>query len=836
MKAVVMAGGEGSRLRPLTIGRPKPMVPVVNKSVMAHMLDLLKSHEIVDVVTTVRYMAYAIQNYFEDGSSLGMNLTYSVEESPLGTAGSVSHAAGILDETFLVVSGDALTDFDLGEIVQAHKESGALATLTLTRVSNPLEYGVIVTDSDGRITRFLEKPSWGEVISDTVNTGIYVLEPEVLELIPQGQPFDFSKNLFPLMMEKGLPLYGHVAEGYWCDIGNLEEYRRANADLLYGKVRLSKPIGTHIGGGIWAAENVEISASAQLFGPIYLGSEVKLKGDVAIHGPCVIRDYTIIDNYSRVERSIIWRNGYVGEACELRGAIISRQCSIKSKVVAFEGSVIGDSCVLGEGSTIDADVKIWPRKVVDAGSIVKDSIIWGTQGRRVLFNRFGISGVVNVDLTAELAVKLGAALGATLEKKSYVAINRDTHRSSRMLKRALISGIPGTGINVWDTAMVPIPVLRHFIRNQPNAMAGVHVRISPFDQRVVDMRFIDENGLNLKQSAERDIERTFFREDYRRAYLNEIGVIDYASDQIADYTKDFLNYVNCDRIREANFKVVVDYSYGVAAEALSDILSFLDVDVVPLNARTDEAHLAILEEKFRGNLEQVSKIVTALGADVGIQLDVGGEKMFLVDEQGAMIDDMTTAAVMTELALYTHPGRAIAIPVMLPSTFKTIADWHDSELVYIPDSVHSLIDAKLETEEFLLAVDGRGNFVFPEFLLAVDGMMAAICILDYLAAREMKLSEVVAYLPPAHMAKERIDCPWEARARVMRLLNETEDAQRIEKVDGVKIHLNEREWIYLSPHPEKPCLDAVAEAEQTERAEEIITDFRERIQNFINGG
>ncbi|MBV7327713.1 nucleotidyltransferase family protein [Chloroflexi bacterium TSY] len=176
MKAVVMAGGEGSRLRPLTIGRPKPMVPVVNKSVMAHMLDLLKSHHVLDVVATVRYMAYSIQNFFEDGANLGMNLAYAVEESPLGTAGSVRNTAHLLDDTFLVVSGDALTDFDLGEIIQAHKKSGALATLTLTRVSDPLEYGVIVTDADGRVTQFLEKPGWGEVISDTVNTLYFLVK------------------------------------------------------------------------------------------------------------------------------------------------------------------------------------------------------------------------------------------------------------------------------------------------------------------------------------------------------------------------------------------------------------------------------------------------------------------------------------------------------------------------------------------------------------------------------------------------------------------------------------------------------------------------------------
>lgn len=300
IKAVVMAGGEGSRLRPLTIGRPKPMVPIANKSVMEHILDLLKSHHMFEVIVTLRYMAAAIQDAFNDGGNLGMQLTYSVEEIPLGTAGSVRHAAELLDETFVVISGDALTDFDLTELVRRHKACGAMASITLTRVPNPLEYGVIVTDNSlengGRITQFLEKPSWSELISDTVNTGIYILEPEILELIPEETEYDFGSQLFPKMLEAGLPLYGHIAEGYWCDVGNINEYMRANADALYGRVMLSKPIGTHIGGDIWVGENVEIAPNAQLFGPIYLGNGVQIKGDVIVSGPTVIRDYTVVDN------------------------------------------------------------------------------------------------------------------------------------------------------------------------------------------------------------------------------------------------------------------------------------------------------------------------------------------------------------------------------------------------------------------------------------------------------------------------------------------------------------------------------------------------------------
>ncbi|MEM7134727.1 MAG: sugar phosphate nucleotidyltransferase [Chloroflexota bacterium] len=832
MKAIVMAGGEGSRLRPLTVGRPKPMVSIVNQSVLAHTLALLKSHQLTEVFVTLRYMATAIQDFFEDGYNYGLQLRYSIEEIPLGTAGSVKKAAHRLQEPVLVVSGDALTDFNLTQIIEHHKASKAMATIVLTRVPNPLEYGVVVTDDDGFVKELLEKPSWGEVVSDTVNTGIYVLEPEVLELIPDDVSYDFSQNLFPLMLAQEIPINGCIADGYWCDIGNIDEYRRANSDLLAGKVNLPIPIGKHIGGGIWIGEDVEIAPNAQLFGPIYLGNHVRIKGDVMIYGPSVIRDYTIIDNYTRIERSIIWRNSYIGESCEIRGAVICRQCSIKAQAVAFEGVVMGEKCILGGGSVLHSNVKLWPRKEIEAGATIKDSIIWGNQGRRVLFNRFGVSGIVNVELTPEYAAKLGAALGATLQKGSYVAINRDTHRSSRMLKRALTSALAGAGIHVWDTESVAIPIVRYFVRTQEKATAGIHVRLSPFDQRVVDIRFMGADGVNLSKAAERNIERNFFREDFRRSYLDEIGQIQYAPDSIEQYTTHFLQKVDVERVRSARFKVVVDYSHGLAAYALADILNYLDVEVVPLNERADETKLAVLEDKFVANLEQASKIVRAVGADLGIQLDVGGEKMFVVDEKGGMLDNYTSAALMLELGLYAHPGRTVATPATAPNGFDLIAQWHESKMVRIHNSLRGLL-AVSNAEDILLSVDGSGNFVFPDFLPVIDGMMATVRLLQYLAIRALTLSEVTTYLPPFHVAHRRIHCPWEAKGRVMRLLNDYHGGVKLEKIDGLKIYLPDAEWVHIAPSPEQPYFDARAEAGDPNRAAQLLDEYDDRISHLM---
>ena len=235
MKAVIMAGGEGARLRPLTCDRPKPMVPLMDKPMMEYIVELLTSHGITEQAVTLQYLPEQIKEYFGDGSSFGASLYYFLEDEPLGTAGSVKNAASFLKETFLVISGDCLTDIDLSEAITFHRQKEALVTIVLTPQDNPLEYGVVMVDEEGKILRFLEKPSWGEVFSDTVNTGIYILEPEVLEYIPAGKKFDFSKDLFPLLLQEKKALYGCSLSGYWCDIGSLERTRQTNYDILSKK-------------------------------------------------------------------------------------------------------------------------------------------------------------------------------------------------------------------------------------------------------------------------------------------------------------------------------------------------------------------------------------------------------------------------------------------------------------------------------------------------------------------------------------------------------------------------------------------------------------------------
>ncbi len=833
MKAVVMAGGEGSRLRPLTLTRPKPMLPVVNRPLLGHILHLLKQHGIVDVVVTLQYLATHIQDYYSDGKTLGMDIQYVIEESPLGTAGSVKNAQPDLvdGDPFLVISGDALTDFDLTALLSHHREHGALLTMALYHVADPLEYGVINVHEDGRVAQFLEKPGWGAVTSDMVNTGIYVVQPEVLARIPTGRSVDWSQHVFPAMLARGEPLYGYVAGGYWCDIGTLSEYQRASADLLNGRLNLGE-LGQRIGSGIWAGEGVQIAPDAQLFGPIYLGEEVQIKGGVVIQGPAVVRDYTIVDNRARVNRSIVLRNCYIGEGAELHGCVVARQCSLKARALVFEGAVIGDNAVVGEGAVIQAGVKLWPNKEVDAGATVNHSIIWGSQGRRVLFGRYGVTGVVNVDLTPDFVARLGAAFGSTLPRGSTVTINRDPHRSPRMIKRALISGLPSASNNVLDLRQVPIPVARYYTRSI-GASGGVHVRLSPYDQRVVDIRFFGPDGLNLTREQERAVERVFFREDYRRAFMEDIGNIDYAPDAAETYERGYLSALDADAIRRAHFKIVVDYAHAPATDALPLLLDRLNVEVVPLNARLDPNKVSILHDEFRAERAQLATITGALrNVSLGVRLDVGGEKIFLVDDAGVGLPDPVGCAAMASLVFRTYPGSVVVVTADQSRVFERLAERYGGRVQRCPFDQQALMTAA-NRDGVVMAGDGTGAFVFPAFQPAVDGLMAIGKLLELLALQQTSLSQVVADLPPFFIASGTVEGTWETKGRVMRCLMEQFGKFRHEILDGIKIYLNDDEWVLVRPDADAALFQVTAEAHSAPAAQELLADYSGLVHSLV---
>ncbi len=333
MKAVVMAGGLGTRLLPLTRSCPKTMIPLVNKPVLAYLIELLKEHSFTEVVITTRRDNDHIQQYFGNGRQFGVTIEYVVEDSPLGTAGGVKNAQPYLDgQPFLVVSGDAVTDLDLSRLWSFHQGRGGLLTLAAKHVADPSENGAVLTGRLGQVHQYQEKPGDGPVISHLVNTGIYVVEPELLNYMEPNQAYDFSHDVFSWLLGQGLPFFGYVTRDYWGDMGTIPGYLKATADVLWGRVK-HVDLGEYKGLGIWTGGMTRVARTANLCGPVYLGRGVKIQGGVTINGPAVIGEGAVVERDAVIDRAVVGPNTFIGRSVRLENAVVPERCHILHSVM-----------------------------------------------------------------------------------------------------------------------------------------------------------------------------------------------------------------------------------------------------------------------------------------------------------------------------------------------------------------------------------------------------------------------------------------------------------------------------------------------------------------------
>jgi len=339
MKAMILAAGVGSRLDPLTRAIPKPMVPIVNRPVMEHLVNLLKRHGFTEIMVNLYYLGDQIKDYFGDGSCWGVKIHYSEEEQLWGDAGSVKRCEAFFDDTFIVIGGDDLTDLDLTRLIRFHKEKKALCTIALSLVEDPSEYGIALLNERGRITRFLEKPKGEMIFSNAANIGIYVLEPEALELIPKGKPYGFGANLLPLFIERKLPLYGFLTSSYWKDVGNLKTYQQAHWDALAGRVNLQMPYPERRK-YVWVGNDVEVAKDAEVLYPVIIGSGTRIESGARVLENCVLGENCVVEKGAVVQESILWDGAVVMRDTMLVRCVVGHGCKVKSNVAIFDGVIV----------------------------------------------------------------------------------------------------------------------------------------------------------------------------------------------------------------------------------------------------------------------------------------------------------------------------------------------------------------------------------------------------------------------------------------------------------------------------------------------------------------
>ena len=821
MRAVVMAGGEGSRLRPMTANQPKPLLPVVNRPIMEHVLRLLKRHGFDETVVTVQFLASLVRTYFGDGEELGMHLSYATEESPLGTAGSVKNAeAALRDDAFLVISGDALTDIDLGRVVQAHRERGALVTVCLKRVPDPVEFGIVITDGDDRIERFLEKPTWGQVFSDTVNTGIYVMEPEVFAHVAAGEVVDWSGDVFPALVEAGAPVYGYIAEGYWEDVGTHDSYLKVQADVLNRQVDVEID-GFEMAPGVWIGEGAEVDPAAVIKGPVCIGEYAKVEAGAELREYTVLGNNVVVKGGAFLHRAVVHDNVFVGPMANLRGCVVGKNTDVMRAARIEEGAVVGDECMVEEEAFVSCGVKVYPYKTIEAGAVVNTSVIWESRGSSSLFGPRGVSGLVNVEITPEYVVRLASAYATTLKKGSVVTTSRDSSRAARAFKRAVIAALTSSAIDVRDLEVVPLPVTR-FETARSSSTGGVVLRTTPGDAQSIDIVFLDERGADVSKAVQRKIERTFSRQEFRRAFPGEIAELSFPARTLDSYAQELLRAVDVTGVNEAGLKVVVDTAGGSAALVLPMLLGRLGVEVLTVNNRLDESATSEnLSERLR-DLERLGELVSSSRAAFGVRFDHVGERLALVDDRGELVHDDRALLVLLDLvAAECGRGAKLALPVTTTRVAEQLTAFHGADIVWTSTSPGDLARCCAEPG-VVFGGDARGGFVVPEFSTAIDAMAAFVRLVGLVARTRLPLSQIDARIPHAHLVRRDVPTPWAVKGTVMRHVLEAAGTRVTDTTDGVRVVEPDGSWALVLPDPSQAVTHLWAEAGQPAAAAGLL--------------
>ncbi len=830
-KAVIMAGGFGTRLRPLTMAIPKPMVPVINTPMMEHIVNLLKQHKITDIVSVLYFQPDVITSYFEDGSDFGINMKYVLANADYGTAGAVKNAYEQLEkDRFIVISGDVLTDFDLTKALEFHDKKGAKATILLTRVPKPLQFGIVMTDDNGRITRFLEKPSWGQVFSDTINTGIYILEPEVLDLIPYQEEFDFSKDLFPTMLSRKMPIYGYIADGYWRDIGNLDEYQKGQIDSLKSIVSLKV-------NGIQKKN-------------VYVGDDTKIDGTTKFIGNVVIGENTTIGSHSEIKDSVIGNNVTVGTGVKLSGVtiwdntviedfveatddVICNNCEIGRAASILENVFIAERCSIGSNAKLLPNIKLWPNKQVEVGATLNSSLVQEGKWLRELFTDARISGSTNIEINPEFGAKLGSAIGMAMGPNTTMLASRDPDKVSRLMKRSIVAGLCSVGVNVNDLQATSIPLTRQELRIG-NHVGGFHVRKSPRHPDKSDIIIFNKEGRDISISQTKKIERYFFGEDIKRVHFNDVGKISFPERANEIYVNRFLEALDADLIKKNKFKILMDYSYGLASTIFPYILGKLNTEALSLHDYVDASKFKpTVNPGSSENGDDVERIMRSLGFELGFRMEPGAEKISLMDERAVWYTPMRFLTILTKLFLESNKDREpykIAISIVASSEIDEIVKDYDVELIRIKNSHSAMMEST--REDNVLFVGGIwGGFIFSDFLFASDGMYTVGKILEMLANTGLKISELDDILPRRHQHTIEVNVPWESKGTVMRKAMEHSDKMDRQLVEGVKV-FHDGDSVLMLPDKEKASFLVIGESDQYENAVNLAKKYSHLVSQW----
>lgn len=817
IKAIIMAGGKGTRLKPLTCCIPKPMVPILNKPTMEYTIELLKRHKISDIGVTIAHLPNKIIDYFGQGEKWGVNIKYFEEDIPLGTGGSVKNAEDFIEKTFIVLSGDAITDIDIDKAVDFHKRKGSKATLVLKNEAYPVEYGVVIVNNDGNIRRFLEKPSWGEVFSNTINTGIYVLEPEVLGYFKRGENFDFSKDLFPKLLADGVAMYGYITNDYWCDVGALDSYVQTHFDLLDRKVDFQLS-GHEIEKGVWVGNGTQIDRNVSFQPPVYIGEDCIIRGGSKIEAYTVIGDGCSIGKGVSLKRSVFWNNVVVGQNADCRGGVICKNVKISRDVEIYENAVIGDDSRLDEGVIIKPNIKIWPEKWIEEKTIVNENLVWGTKACKNIFGFKGVSGEMNIDVSPEFASKLGAAFVSTLKGKPTIIVSSDASNASKIIKNALVVGMRSSGSGIIDIGKTVMPVNR-FAIERFNGSGGIHIRMDKMDRNLVHIEFADEKGVNIQRSAEREIENLFNREEFKRCKAEDIQ----SSLNIENFQEFYINngmdfLMDIPAIKRKSPLIIISSKSSLIQELGGQFLKRIGCNI-------EIIHDSFNEIPMKDYLEIMIQKTKERVADFGVIINENGEEMALITQNGDIIKDEKFDILAIMLLLKEGYKGKLVLAYNAPSGVEKIAQVYGVEIIRVKSSPASVMNGMTMVEQ------GKQKGL-SQYIMTYHAIWGLGMIVDFLTRNTIKLEDLLKEIPKFYFIKDKISCEWQDKGRIIQQLAQEYLPTDIELFEGVKIK-DKRGWTLILPDSAKPLFNIYTEGFSEEYAEELSVFYKEKIKNLL---
>lgn len=769
MKAIILAGGVGSRLRPMTCDRPKPMAPVMDRPVMEYAVQLLKRHGVDKIAATVCYLPEMIRDYFGDGSRFGVKMHYFLETEPLGTAGGVKMAQEMLDETFFVLSGDGLTDCDLTDALRFHREKGALATIVLKQTAMPTEYGVAVTEKDGRIRSFLEKPDWSDVLSDLANTGIYILEPEALRLIPDGAAADFSRDLFPKLMQSGAGVYGYVMEGYWCDIGDVDSYLSAHRAFLQGEIRLDAGFAP---GDIRISPGARVDSRARLEAPCCIGPGAVVERDALIGAGSVVGAGARVGRGAVVKRSVLWPDARLEEHAQASGCVLCEGAVLGAGSCAYEASVLGSRSRLGVGAQLMPAMRVWPRKEIPEYSRVEADIVWGS-GCALRFK----NGRMPMQDPAQ-AVRFGQAM-AEICGKEAVLLGTDGTAGAQACMQAASAGLIAQGAEVLEVRGVSLPVMRALCRAL-HADAAVYCSGAK-------MLPLTGAGAETPRETLRKIEKAIAREGMPTG----IRQIDRMPRKIEGAQELYLGEIGAYFDRNAPGGQTAVFS-------------------------PDEGLLVLAQRAFQRagracRTEWDADRMATRGGEWGVYLDEDG-CIARLSQDGTHIDGTLLRMLLLWTAL--EAGElSIALNAGEPEAASALCEEYGARVLRVHSGPGEEQAALAKCSVLLLR-------------LQTDGVFAALCATASLEKRGLSLVGWTELLPRMAVLSRVLPVDAAAKGRVLRAF--AEEYPGAELGDGIRIRL-QRGRVWLRPSSDSAECMLSCEAADMESARDLLGEYADKL-------